>query len=149
MAQPRLYNFLLPGMKSKSRSDHLIASAFLCCGRWDLNPHGITVTRTLILLVYQFRHFRIQLNAMQKKGLEPSPCCQDRHLKPARLPIPPLLQAIYLSQARHILTREYGFVNRKFIFVIFSQLCKFSPVLSPISHPPLPAERHTSPRLLR
>ena len=62
---------------------------------------------------------------MQKKGLEPSPCCQDRHLKPARLPIPPLLQAIYLSQARHILTRGYGFVNRKIVFVTFRYLCKY------------------------
>ena len=29
---------------------------------------------------------------MQKKGLEPSLYCYNRHLKPARLPIPPLLR---------------------------------------------------------
>ena len=28
------------------------------CGRWDLNPHGIATTRSLVLLVCQFRHFR-------------------------------------------------------------------------------------------
>ncbi len=28
---------------------------------------------------------------MQEKGLEPSLPCDNRHLKPARLPIPPLL----------------------------------------------------------
>lgn len=31
------------------------------CGRWDLNPHDIAATRTLILLVCQFRHFRSSL----------------------------------------------------------------------------------------
>ena len=29
------------------------------CGRWDLNPHGVTTTRSLVLLVCQFRHFRL------------------------------------------------------------------------------------------
>ena len=29
------------------------------CGRWDLNPHGIATTRSLVLLVCQFRHFRL------------------------------------------------------------------------------------------
>ena len=29
------------------------------CGRWDLNPHGIAATRSLVLLVCQFRHFRL------------------------------------------------------------------------------------------
>ena len=28
------------------------------CGRWDLNPHDIAATRSLVLLVCQFRHFR-------------------------------------------------------------------------------------------
>ena len=31
------------------------------CGRWDLNPHGIATTRSLVLLVCQFRHFRIAI----------------------------------------------------------------------------------------
>ena len=30
------------------------------CGRRDLNPHDREATRTLILLVYQFQHFREQ-----------------------------------------------------------------------------------------
>ena len=29
------------------------------CGRWDLNPHDVTTTRSLVLLVCQFRHFRV------------------------------------------------------------------------------------------
>ena len=59
------------------------------CGRWDLNPHGVPTTRSLVLLVCQFRHFRvflIKLSRMQEMGLEPTLCCHNRHLKPARLP---------------------------------------------------------------
>ena len=29
---------------------------------------------------------------MQEMGLEPTRCCHHRHLKPARLPIPPFLR---------------------------------------------------------
>ena len=32
---------------------------FIICGRWDLNPHDVTTTRSLVLLVCQFRHFRV------------------------------------------------------------------------------------------
>ena len=32
---------------------------FFTCGRWDLNPHDIAITRSLVLLVCQFRHFRL------------------------------------------------------------------------------------------
>ncbi len=35
-----------------------ISTRFLSCGRWDLNPHDIAATRSLVLLVCQFRHFR-------------------------------------------------------------------------------------------
>ena len=35
------------------------------------------------------------LEAMPKEGIEPSPCCQDGILNPARLPIPPLRQLVY------------------------------------------------------
>ncbi len=37
---------------------------------------------------------------MQEMGLEPTRYCYHRHLKPARLPIPPLLQNP-VSQTRH------------------------------------------------
>ena len=33
-------------------------TSLLLCGRRDLNPHDIAITRSLVLLVYQFRHFR-------------------------------------------------------------------------------------------
>ena len=72
-------------------------SKVFSCGRWDLNPHGIATTRSLVLLVCQFRHFRkkkiFRPFFMQEKGLEPSLYCYNRHLKPARLPIPPFLRA--------------------------------------------------------
>ena len=64
------------------------------CGRWDLNPHGVPTTRSLVLLVCQFRHFRvflIKLSRMQEMGLEPTLCCHNRHLKPARLPFRQML----------------------------------------------------------
>ena len=35
------------------------SARFLSCGRWDLNPHDIAATRSLVLLVCQFRHFRL------------------------------------------------------------------------------------------
>ena len=35
-----------------------ISHTFNHCGRWDLNPHGTNATRSLVLLVCQFRHFR-------------------------------------------------------------------------------------------
>ena len=37
----------------------MISSLFLPCGRWDLNPHEHTPTRSLVLPVCQFQHFRI------------------------------------------------------------------------------------------
>ena len=37
----------------------LIVNGVTECGRWDLNPHDIAITRSLVLLVCQFRHFRI------------------------------------------------------------------------------------------
>ena len=41
--------------------------------------------------------------ALPKEGLEPSPCCQDGILNPARLPIPPLrLLAAYYCQTRNL-----------------------------------------------
>ena len=36
------------------------------CGRRDLNPHDREATRTLILLVYQFQHFREQMVIYQR-----------------------------------------------------------------------------------
>ncbi len=55
---------------------------------------------------------------MQEKGLEPSLYCYNRHLKPARLPIPPLLRTF------DILACSFAFVNLFFaekIYVGFFQ----------------------------
>ena len=45
---------------------------------------------------------------MPKEGLEPSPCCQDGILNPARLPIPPL------RLFEHIIAGQKDLVNQKF-----------------------------------
>jgi hypothetical protein len=37
---------------------------------------------------------------MQEMGLEPTRSCDHRHLKPARLPIPPLLHLLLVSRFR-------------------------------------------------
>ena len=47
------------GLVKKKSSCFTQLLSFWSCGRWDLNPHDVTATRTLILLVCQFRHFRI------------------------------------------------------------------------------------------
>ena len=64
---------------------------FTHCGRWDLNPHDHTTTRSLVLPVCQFQHFRIYYlycmnTVMQEKGLEPSRYCYHMDLNHARLP---------------------------------------------------------------
>ncbi len=43
------------GKPSKIKASH----TFNHCGRWDLNPHEHTPTRSLVLPVCQFQHFRI------------------------------------------------------------------------------------------
>ena len=55
---------------------------------------------------------------MQEAGLEPALCCHNRHLKPARLPIPPLLRTRrhYLPTNDSILFQEL-FVNTFLEFV--------------------------------
>ena len=63
--------------------------------------------------------------SMQEKGLEPSLCCHNRHLKPARLPIPPLLRTIDLSPTKSILLSNRLQVNDNFQKNA-SLLCGFS-----------------------
>ena len=48
---------------------------------------------------------------MQKMGLEPTRYCYHRHLKPARLPIPPLL---HVELKKAIVSFLPLFVNHKF-----------------------------------
>ena len=36
------------------------SDSLFSCGRWDLNPHAVASTRSLVLLVCQFRHFRMR-----------------------------------------------------------------------------------------
>ena len=48
-------NFISPCNAKRLKSFDLSLS----CGRWDLNPHDVTTTRSLVLLVCQFRHFRV------------------------------------------------------------------------------------------
>ena len=44
--------------------------------------------------------FRPGFDLLQEKGLEPSLYCYNRHLKPARLPIPPLLRTADVTRQR-------------------------------------------------
>ncbi len=52
----------LPLWKTKRTGSNEPALFVFQCGRWDLNPHDEAITRSLVLLVCQFRHFRIQLS---------------------------------------------------------------------------------------
>ncbi len=65
-------------MRQKEQPRHRSCSS-ISCGRRDLNPHDIAATRSLVLLVYQFRHFRTICNycaSLCKKG------CGRRDLNP-------------------------------------------------------------------
>ncbi len=55
---------------------------------------------------------------MQEMGLEPTRYCYHRHLKPARLPIPPLLRVscLLLLSTLDIIHDFYDFVNPFFKF---------------------------------
>ena len=58
------------------------------------------------------RHFST-FSTVQEKGLEPSQYCYYRHLKPARLPIPPSLHCVCLN-------------SRKDYFIWFQDNCQGS-----------------------
>ena len=51
---------------SANRMIFLQSSYHSVCGRWDLNPHDLTATRSLVLLVCQFRHFRKPFSVFQR-----------------------------------------------------------------------------------
>ena len=51
---------------------------------------------------------------MQEMGLEPTRYCYHRHLKPARLPIPPLLQLYEILR----------FVSAKYIIKYLDEIVK-------------------------
>ena len=55
---------------------------------------------------------QVEKRALPKEGVEPSPCCQDGILNPARLPVPPL------RLFGHIIADPKNFVNQKFHLVI-------------------------------
>ena len=70
---------------------------------------------------------------MQEKGLEPSLYCYNRHLKPARLPIPPLLHR-GISADLLILPSFSAFVNR--FFAKTRSVCQAYPAARPNSSMP-------------
>ena len=51
------------GTETKKTQDSFL-SLFVSCGRWDLNPHDANITRSLVLPVCQFQHFRKQFNTV-------------------------------------------------------------------------------------
>ena len=52
--------------RSAQKNPPRISRGIFSCGRRDLNPHDREATRTLILLVYQFQHFREQAIIYQR-----------------------------------------------------------------------------------
>ena len=55
---------------------------------------------------------------MQEKGLEPSLYCYNRHLKPARLPIPPFLRTVDLKTSVKLPLKieiRYGTVYKVYV----------------------------------
>ena len=55
---------------------------------------------------------------MQKMGLEPTLYCYNRHLKPARLPIPPLLRTIdVFTRQRKIFYQNSGLKSTKNFYI--------------------------------
>ena len=71
------------------------SSVLKSCGRWDLNPHKAPMlTRSLVLLVCQFRHFRIShfIGNFQcgRWDLNPHGANAHKILSLARLPVPTL-----------------------------------------------------------
>ena len=53
----------------KGSSSNLMKSLKEQCGEWDLNPHEIAPTRSLVLLVCQFRHLRLYLSETALNGI--------------------------------------------------------------------------------
>ena len=52
-----------------------------------------------MLNLCDFPAFLAYKKTMQKMGLEPTRYCYHRHLKPARLPIPPLLHFLFINRS--------------------------------------------------
>ena len=76
---------------------------------------------------------KIYKYAMQKMGLEPTRYCYHRHLKPARLPIPPLLLAWNnnYSTRQHLIRQVFfwiymsknPYISIWFLFIFFFLFC--------------------------
>ena len=50
--------------------------AFVLCGRWDLNPHEHTPTRSLVLPVCQFQHSRLTYGIISRAIFKCNPFFQ-------------------------------------------------------------------------
>ncbi len=65
---------------------------------------------------------------MQEKGLEPSRHCCHRHLKPARLPIPPFLQELTKDMIPFLLAKVKKNLQvffKKIVFFMLTDYLKF------------------------
>ena len=58
----------------------------------------ILINRVFFFVV-MIRLVKKDKKIMQKMGLEPTRYCYHRHLKPARLPIPPLLHFLFINRS--------------------------------------------------
>ena len=59
----------LPLLKQKKSKSFDLLSFCFKCGRWDLNPHVYTNTRSLVLPVCQFQHFRMFVTSISRDDL--------------------------------------------------------------------------------
>ena len=88
---------------------------------------------------------------MQEMGLEPTRSCDHRHLKPARLPIPPLLHFISFSRSLRLPDYNTSFhleCQHLFLFFLdFIVLFLWDGNKPDKSHRPVPAIIQTSDRL--
>ena len=90
-------------------------------GTWTLT--SVTLTRTWILLVCQFRHFRkpyeflqSSYSLMRKMGLEPTRPNGHKILSLARLPIPTLPQTVvFLTTQRYVFYHRYSHKSTVFL----------------------------------
>ena len=63
----------ITGLQAKIKTGSLILQAsqgFNHCGRWDLNPHVVTNTRSLVLPVCQFQHFRFYNRCLPPRNID-------------------------------------------------------------------------------
>ena len=84
---------------------------------------------------YKRESFPTKIKKVRKAGLEPARYCYHRHLKPARLPIPPLPHHSYIYTTGFCGCQQYFLIFFIFFvfFLRFRQLTVFDPISIQVS----------------